>query len=43
MANGPPNIPFPGWLNTNQNNDYTVSLTKVKGSHTIKAGAYLDP
>ena len=41
VANAPPNVPFPGWLNTNQNNDYTASLTKVKGSHTLKAGGYL--
>ncbi len=36
----PPNFPFPGWLNTNQNNDFTVSLTKIEGSHTLKAGLY---
>ena len=36
----PPNFPFPGWLNTNQNNDISSSVTKVKGSHTIKAGLY---
>jgi hypothetical protein len=36
----PPNIPFPGWLNTNQNNDIAFSVTKVKGSHTLKAGVY---
>ncbi len=41
VANGPPNFPFPGWLNTNQNNDFNVSVTKVKGGHTLKAGAYL--
>ena len=40
IANGPPNIPFPGWLNTNQNNDMTFSITKLKGSHTIKSGLY---
>jgi len=36
----PPNFPFPGWLNTNQNNDFVVSITKLKGSHTLKAGLY---
>ncbi|HUI56563.1 MAG TPA: carboxypeptidase-like regulatory domain-containing protein [Bryobacteraceae bacterium] len=41
IANGPPNFPFPGWLNTNQNNDYVGSVTKVKGSHTLKAGLYV--
>ncbi|MEO8597157.1 MAG: carboxypeptidase-like regulatory domain-containing protein [Candidatus Solibacter sp.] len=40
IANGPPNVPFPGWINTNQNNDISTSITKVKGSHTIKAGLY---
>lgn len=36
----PPNFPFPGWLNTNQNNDMVGSITKIKGSHTLKAGLY---
>jgi opacity protein-like surface antigen len=36
----PPNFPFPGWLNTNQNNDMAFSVTKIKGSHTLKAGLY---
>jgi opacity protein-like surface antigen len=36
----PPNFPFPGWLNTNQNNDIAISLTHVRGSHTFKAGFY---
>ena len=36
----PPNFPFPGWLNTNQNNDIVGSITKIKGSHTFKAGMY---
>lgn len=40
IANGPPNFPFPGWLNTNQNNDFALSVTKLKGSHTLKAGLY---
>ena len=40
VANGPPNFPFPGWLNTNQTTDMTISLTKVKSSHTLKAGFY---
>jgi hypothetical protein len=36
----PPNIPFPGWLNTNQNNDFAFSVTKIKGRHTVKGGVY---
>ncbi len=38
----PPNIAYPGWLNINETHDYAASLTKVKGRHTIKAGAYLN-
>ena len=36
----PPNQRYPGWLNINRTQDWAASLTKVKGSHTIKAGAY---
>ena len=36
----PPNQRYPGWLNINRTNDVSVSLTKVMGSHTIKAGFY---
>lgn len=42
IANAPPNFPFPGWLNTNQTTDVSVSLTKIKGSHTLKTGFYLN-
>ena len=42
IGNAPPNIAYPGWLNINQTNDYSASLTKIKGRHTIKAGAYLN-
>jgi hypothetical protein len=31
---------YPGWLNINRTNDFAVSLTKVMGSHTFKAGFY---
>ena len=40
VTNNPPNIPFPGFLNTNQTDDFSISLTKVAGRHTIKAGFY---
>ena len=36
----PPNQRYPGWLNINRTNDVSVSLTKVMGTHTIKAGFY---
>jgi hypothetical protein len=42
ISNGPPNFPFPGWLNTNQTRDISISLTKVKGRHTLKTGFYLN-
>ena len=35
-----PNQRYPGWLNINRTNDVSVSLTKVMGAHTIKAGFY---
>jgi len=37
---GPPNQVFPGFLNINRTQDWAVSLTKVAGRHTFKAGAY---
>jgi len=40
IANAPPNVPFPGYLNVNKTNDISISLTKVSGSHTLKAGFY---
>ncbi|PYR90416.1 MAG: hypothetical protein DMF84_21135 [Acidobacteria bacterium] len=36
----PPNVPFPGYLNINATNDVSISLTKVKGRHTMKGGFY---
>jgi hypothetical protein len=40
VANSPPNIPFPGYLNINSTDDISISLTKVAGSHTVKIGFY---
>jgi hypothetical protein len=37
---GPPNQVFPGFLNINRTQDVAISLTKVWGSHTSKAGFY---
>ena len=37
---GPPNQLFPGYLNINRTQDFAVSLTKVWGTHTSKAGFY---
>jgi hypothetical protein len=36
----PPNIPFPTYFNVNATQDVSVSLTKVKGRHTLKAGYF---
>jgi hypothetical protein len=36
----PPNINFPGFLNINTTQDVVISLTKVRGSHTLKTGFY---
>ena len=36
----PPNQRYPGWLNINRTQDMAISLTKVAGRHTIKAGFY---
>ena len=36
----PPNQTFPGFLNINKTQDVAISLTKVAGRHTIKAGFY---
>ena len=36
----PPNQRYPGWLNVNKTQDFSVSLTKIAGHHTWKAGFY---
>ena len=42
IANAPPNITYPGFLNINRTNDVSISLTKVQGRHTMKFGFYLN-
>jgi outer membrane receptor protein involved in Fe transport len=42
LSNTPPNITYPGFLNINRTNDISISLTRVQGRHTIKAGYYLN-
>jgi hypothetical protein len=37
---GPPNQVFPNFLNINRTQDVAISLTKIWGSHTSKAGFY---
>ena len=36
----PPNQRYPGWLNINRTQDFSVSVTKIQGHHTFKAGFY---
>ena len=36
----PPNLQFPGALNTNITQDVSINLTKVAGRHTLKTGFY---
>ncbi len=40
---GPPNQLYPGFLNINRTQDVAISLTKVWGSHTSKAGLLQQP
>jgi hypothetical protein len=37
---GPPNQRYPGWLNINRTQDVAISLTKIAGRHSLKAGFY---
>src|SRR4051812_44122066 len=36
----PPNIPFPSYFNVNATQDVSLSLTRVMGRHTLKAGYF---
>ena len=40
ITNTPPNISFPGALNVNRTHDVSLSMTKLMGRHTAKAGFY---
>jgi hypothetical protein len=40
IGSQPPNQQFPGFLNINKTQDVAISLTKVVGRHTMKAGFY---
>ena len=40
IANGPPSVPFPSYFNVNATNDFSISLTKVTGRHTMKTGFF---
>jgi hypothetical protein len=36
----PPNQRYPGWLNINRTQDVAISVTKIAGRHSLKAGFY---
>ena len=40
IGSAPPNLAFPAFLNTNPTQDLSISLTKIVGRHTVKAGFY---
>ena len=40
ITNAPSNVPFPGYLNVNKTNDVSISLTHIRGRHTLKSGFY---
>ena len=40
VANAPPTFAFPGYFNINTTQDFSVSLTRVMGRHTLKTGFY---
>ena len=40
IGNAPPNQRYPGWWNINRTQDVAISLTKLAGRHTFKAGFY---
>ena len=42
IANTPPSIGFPGFMNINRIQQTTASITKVMGNHNAKAGLYFE-
>jgi hypothetical protein len=42
VANAPPSLGFPGFMNINRTQDFSISLTKIAGRHTLKAGFYIN-
>jgi hypothetical protein len=40
VTNTPPGPGFPGYFNINPSQDFSISLTRVKGRHTLKTGFY---
>src|SRR5581483_4724137 len=42
IANQPPSLSYPNYTNLTRTNDVAISMTKVKTSHTMKAGFFLN-
>ena len=42
LGNAPPSLNFPGFMNINRTQDVSISVTKIMGRHTMKAGFYLN-
>ena len=42
IANSPPSIGFPGFMNINRIQQTNVSVTKILGNHNLKAGLYYE-
>ena len=42
IANAPPSLNYPGWLNINRITQGAASVTKLMGRHTAKAGIYIE-
>ena len=40
IANAPPSLAYPGFLNTNPVHDFSLSVTRLMGRHTVKGGFY---
>jgi hypothetical protein len=40
ISYSPPGFPFPGWLSVNKTTDIAISVTKLKGRHTLKTRFY---
>jgi hypothetical protein len=41
-APAPPSLIFPGFLNINRTQDFSASVTKLHGAHTIKGGFFMN-
>jgi hypothetical protein len=42
IGSTPPNQTFPGFMNINRTQDFNISMTKVRATHTYKTGFYVN-